>query len=129
MAERESGGGTSQFNINSLLALVTLAGGLWLVSHRLTSDRPVIPAGGPQEFVGEQKVEARLWEDPFKTADADKAATNDYSETRLGPFILQISRRIDSTNRVLLLPVMLSSGQYSEDQENRIRSRFAIVSA
>src|SRR6266568_1587533 len=102
MADRDlEGGGSPSINLNSmlngLLALVTLAGGVWLVSHKLTSDRPVIPAGGPKEFVGEQKVEARLWEDPFKTADADKGATNDYSETRLSPFIVQISRRIDPT--------------------------------
>src|SRR5258708_27286682 len=129
MAERDSGGGSHPINLNSLLALVTLVGGVWLVSHKLTSDRPVTPAGGPQEFVGEQRVEARLWEDPFKTADENRGATNDFSETGLGSFIRQISRRIDSTNRVLLLPVMLSSGQYSEDQESRIRSRFAIVSA
>jgi hypothetical protein len=134
MADRSSeGGGSSPVSLNSLmnglLALVTLSGGLWLFSHRLTSDRPVTPAGGPQEFVGEQKVEERLWEDPFKTADEDRGATNDLSETSLNRFTRQIGRRIDSTNRVLLLPVMLPSGQYSEDQESRIRSRFAIVSA
>src|SRR5437899_491291 len=126
MAERESGGGSSPINLNSLLALVTLAGGVWLVSHKLTSNRPVIPAGGPREFVGEQKVEARLWEDPFKTADEGRGTTNDFSEVRLGPLIKRIGRRIDATTRVLLLPVMISSGQYSEDQESRIRSRFAI---
>jgi len=130
MADRNSeGGGSPSINLSSVLALVTLVGGVWLVSHRLTSDRPVTPAGGPQEFVGEYKVEARLWEDPFKIADEERGTTNDFSESRFRRFTTGISRRIDSNNRVLLLPVMLSSGQYSEDQESRIRSRFAIVSA
>jgi hypothetical protein len=131
MAERDSeGGGSSPISLNGLLALVTLAGGVWLVSHKLTSDRPVTPAGGPREFVGEQNVEARLWEDPFKSANPEgKAAPTEQTETNLNLFIDQIRERSEATDHVLLLPVMLSSGQYSEDQESRRRSRFAIVSA
>ncbi|MDB6019249.1 MAG: hypothetical protein JWR19_3738 [Pedosphaera sp.] len=131
MAERDSeGGGSSPLNLNSLLALLTLAGGIWLVSHNLASNRPVTPAGGTRSFVGEQTLEARLWEDPFKSAD-QHAGNNSEVQTQanLNILIEQIHERRESTNDILLLPVMLSGGQYSEDQESRIRSRFAIVSA
>jgi hypothetical protein len=131
MAERNSdGGGSSSFNLNSLLALLTLAGSLWLVSHKLTSDRPVIPAAGPRDSVGEQTLAARLWEDPFKIPDGQGGRGDEaQTETNLNAFLEQIRERSQSPNQVLLLPVMLSGGNYGEDQESRIRSRFAIVSA
>src|SRR5215469_13781450 len=131
MAENESEGSSSgPLNLNSILALVTLAGGVWLVSHRLTSDRPVASGGVTRPFIGEQTLSARLWEDPFKNSDSD--ITNDSDTTNdevgAGPTILieQIKERAQSANQVLLLPVMLSGGQYSEDVESRVRSRYAI---
>ena len=126
MAENESEGSSSgPLNLNSVLALVTLAGGVWLVSHRLTSDRPIASGGVTRPFIGEQTLSARLWEDPFKASDS----TNDDVDAGLNVFIDQIKERTHSANQVLLLPVMLPGGQYSEDVESRIRSRYAIVSA
>src|SRR5438874_1159440 len=70
MAEEGSdGGGSSLLNSSSILALVTLFGGLLFVSQKLTSNRPVLPAGASQPSIGEQKLEARLWEDPLKKTD------------------------------------------------------------
>src|ERR1041385_8280280 len=131
MAEGDlSSRGSSALNLNSLLVLLTVAGSVWLVSNKLTSDRPVPPAAGARGFVGEQTLEARLWEDPFKTEDQGTGhGKGAQTATNLDTLIEQIRERIEPTNRVLILPVMLSGGQYSEDQESRIRSRFAIVSA
>jgi hypothetical protein len=127
MAENESEGSSSgPLNLNSVLALVTLAGGVWLVSHRLTSDRPMASGGVTRPFIGEQTLSARLWEDPFKTSDSD--TTNDV-DVDLAILIDQIKERTHSANQVLLLPVMLPGGQYSEDVESRIRGRYSIVSA
>jgi hypothetical protein len=100
-----------------------------LVSPKLTSDRPVTPPGVSREFVGEQTLEARLWEDPFKSADQDKQHGGVPIATNFNPLIEQIRERSESANSVLMLPVMISGGEYSEDHESRIRSRFAIVSA
>ncbi len=68
MAERDSGGGSSLINPNMLLALLALIGSVWFVSHKLTSTRPAASAGGLPDFMGEQSLESRLWEDPFKIA-------------------------------------------------------------
>lgn len=140
MAEEKSGrGGSLLGNPSALLALVTVVGGLWLVSQKLTSDRPVTPAGESKEFIGDQRIEARLWEDPFRPLAGNSAG--DPSDDASGLTVLagQIHRRSSSRStdpsgegrvkRVVLLPAMISGGQYSEDQESRIRSRFAIVSA
>ncbi|HEY4249185.1 MAG TPA: hypothetical protein VGM64_20340 [Lacunisphaera sp.] len=140
MAEEKSvGGGSLLGNPSALLALVTVVGGLWLVSQKLTSDRPVTPAGESKEFIGDQKLEVRLWEDPFRPLNG--ATANDPTDDVSGLSVLaeQIRRRSTSkvidpsgngrVKRVVLLPAMISGGQYSEDQESRIRSRFAIVSA
>ena len=65
-AQKSDGSGSFLSNPNAMLALLTIAGGLWLVSQKLTSGRPIPPAGVSKVFVGDQKLEARLWEDPFK---------------------------------------------------------------
>jgi hypothetical protein len=140
MAEEKSERGSSLLgNPSALLALVTVAGGLWLVSQKLTSDRPVTPAGESKEFIGDQRLEARLWEDPFRPLPSNTKDESSDGPTGLSILAEQIKRRSSSkfvdpsgnglVKRVVLLPAMISGGQYSEDQESRIRSRFAIVSA
>ena len=144
-ADKSDAAGSFLANPNALLALVTIAGGLWLVSNKLTSDRPVTPAGGAKGFVADQNVEARLWEDPFKKVDAsDNGAPPKLSKATgtIETLVEQVAWRagrgagessnpaaLRATDGVILLPVMLSGGQYSEDREARIRSRFAIISA
>src|SRR5262249_25972408 len=72
-----------------------------------------------------QTVESRLWEDPFKTLarSSHNSPTDPYKLSEL------IQARADKREDVLILSVMIPGGFYSEDQENRIRSRFAIASA
>ncbi len=53
----------------------------------------------------------------------------DSSETNLPSLLAQIRTRVARSTEVLILPVMLSGGTYSEDRESRIRSRYAIESA
>jgi hypothetical protein len=123
MAEQNSSGGGFPFNLNSLLVLFTLVGGILFVSQKLTSDRPVTPPNKSSDAIGGQTLEARLWEDPFHP---------NLDAKRLLPFsdlTNEIKKHRTNGDQVLLLPVMIPGGPYSEDQESRIRSRFAIVSA
>ncbi len=122
MTEGESGSGTGvSAVVNAVLIVITIAGFLTLVRQELTSDRPPPPANSPRSAIGIQTLDARLWEDPLRPSPSD---------TRLGLAELRsdVERR-SLHDPVRLLPVMVSGGPYSEDQENRIRSRFAIVSA
>src|SRR5688572_17828132 len=133
---KSSSGGSWLRSPNALLALVTVFGGLWLVSHELTSDRPMSPGGDTEPFAGDQKMEARLWEDPFKSEESVATKNGRRITIDLEELTGQIARKPnrktpcpDRCPAVLLMPVMVSGGQYSEDQESRIRSRYAIVSA
>jgi hypothetical protein len=108
--------------------LLTLLGGAWLVSSKLTSERPAGVAGVVGDFPREKTVEARLWEDPFKI----RARSGDASRLPvIAPHDLRerIQEEADGRKGVLTPPVMIPGGFYSEDQETRIRSRFAIASA
>jgi hypothetical protein len=84
---------------------------------------------------GEQTKDARLWEDPFKTPllrSKGKEAPEAEADLPVNNLAKQIStRRVQCTHswNGWILPVMIPGGPYSEDQESRIRSRFAVVSA
>lgn len=124
MAEENSGGsGRYSLNLNSLLALLTLAGSVWLVSQKLSSDRPVADGNATRAFLGEQTLEARLWEDPFKEPGPNENKGIDFDA-----LIEQVRERSKEQN-ILVLPATLSGGHYAEDKESRIRSRFAVISA
>src|SRR5215831_5497628 len=70
MAERESSEPSSNlFSLNSVMAIVTLVGGIILASHKLTSDRPQKNSVEGTQPLGNQNVESRLWEDPFAVWD------------------------------------------------------------
>jgi hypothetical protein len=127
MAEEtsESGGGNS-FNWNTILALLTLFGSIFLVSQRLSTSRPMIPGRTLNPSIGEQTIEARLWEDPLSASFEPDSHGKSAEQPDLDSLLSQIKER---TNQVLFLPVMLSGGSFGEDQESRIRARFAIVSA
>src|SRR5204862_2663605 len=113
-----------------ILALLTIVGSVFLVSRRLSSDRELVSGEGLNLPIGEQTLEARLWEDPFSvSANNDPNGAKHSEHDGFEPLLSQIQDRTRNTNRVLLLPVMLSGGSFGEDQESRIRSRFAIVSA
>jgi hypothetical protein len=122
----ESSGLSSQINLTSLIALFTLLGGIFLVSHKLSSDRPVSSPERPINSGEDQTVEARLWEDPLKWKP-DEAQTNGCSAFAL--LQTQILAHTTAGLRPRILAVMVQGGTYSEDIESRIRSRFAVVSA
>jgi hypothetical protein len=136
MAERPSEGrGSFPLNLQTLLVLLLLASSVWLVSQKLTSTRPAALIGIGRPSPGDQNVEARLWEDPFKTPDRhNKGEGKPASVPNFTELLSRIKERCnegkdDKRKNGMILPVMIPGGPYSEDQESRIRTRFAIVSA
>jgi hypothetical protein len=109
--------------VNVLLFLTAILGGAVLVTSKLTSQRPLSPAGTSTWTIGEQTIEARLWEDPF-------AVRTDSVFQKFSEFFEHIAHHTTCSGKpVRLMPVMISGGPYSEDRESRIRARFAVVSA
>ncbi len=130
--EKSHAASTFLGNPNAWLAFLTVAGGLWLVSQKLTSHRPVIAGGDWPVSIGDQKLTTRLWEDPFANRRDRK---DEEVTTPLTALCEQVKAR-ESTpesgpaqKSLLVMPVMVPGGNYSEDREVRIRSRYAIVSA
>ncbi|MEI6195916.1 MAG: hypothetical protein WCS42_16475, partial [Verrucomicrobiota bacterium] len=64
MTEKSSGSGVP-FNLTTIIALLTLVGGLFIASRQVSSDRPVSPAESGAISFNDQQVPARLWEDPL----------------------------------------------------------------
>src|SRR5262245_1339289 len=122
MADRNPGDATGLSAIlNGALIIVTIAGFLTLVRQELTSDRPAPPPNAEDGGIGSQTVDVRLWEDPLRPSKKSRPQN-------LLALVDEI-RRHGSSQPIWLLPIMVSGGPYSEDEEGRIRTRFAVVSA
>lgn len=132
MSDRPDRSGSVLGNANTWLALLTICGGLWLVSQKLTSSRPVSTAESSVDSIGDQRLEARLWEDPFKPPPSATGRGEDLC-CDLGTLVREMQRlspgAYEQPQGNLVLPVMVSGGNYSEDRESRVRSRYAVVSA
>lgn len=98
-----------------------------------------------------QDVDARLWQDPFAAVDkiseetpaekvsivanqngktqridATRQIANPSSHT---PSQIYLNKKITSEDKILILAVTLSGGPYQEDGEQRMRRRYAVLSA
>lgn len=122
----KASGSDSPFNLTTIIALLTLVGGLFIASKTVNSDRPVSPAEGDTHSISDQQMQARLWEDPF-----DWKAKPPQAVGRSACVLLheQISEHSTTDAKPTLLAVMIPGGPYGEDRESRIRSRFAVISA
>jgi hypothetical protein len=133
MAEKQSSdSSTSVFSLNTIVTVLTLIGGLFLVSNRLTSERPQPTSKQGTVPLGPQNIESRLWEDPFAAWNKldDDRKTNTI-KARLDVLVDTLTNHCkcsDSTN-LLILGVMLSGQPYAEDTESRIRTRYAVGAA
>ncbi len=107
----------------------------------LESSRPG-PADIPEKLsLGGQAVDARLWQDPLEAAALairEQEGSDVPSQERgtpgpfttLGDMLRQVSKaRCSGTTGVLVLPVMVPGGPYSEEAEVRHRLRVATVAA
>lgn len=113
----------TQINATTILALLTLLGGVIVATHQLSSDRPVVPPGEANPEISQEKVNTRLWEDPLARAP-EVQCTN---KSLIGNLAGELGDPQNSDFQ--LLAVMTPGGPASEDRERRIRDRFAIVSA
>jgi hypothetical protein len=137
MSERESKGGGSIPWANMAALFVAVVGGLSLLLEPLVSSRPQ-KGSRPVEAVGDQDVDARLWQDPLrvsiehfeKAAAAEKGNVLKRTEAHLQSLKDQVNtdRAKGAQKKLLILPVAIPGGPYAEDNERRLRSRHAVVS-
>ncbi len=135
MASNDTGhGGSMAISFTTVAALLAVLGGLLLVTRQLSSDRPLAKPGIALQAVGDQKVEARLWEDPFSPWEKlTSEQRENWEEVGMQKLRDQLKFKRtscgDDDQELLVMPVMVPSGSYSESRESRVRSRFAVVSA
>jgi hypothetical protein len=94
----------------------------------LDSSRPPSAKTQPLETIGEQDVDARLWQDPLTAAEGHPLGSDDTADPLHSVEYFRRQLRI-SANSTLVLPVLVSGAGYAEDTESRIRARVAVVSA
>jgi hypothetical protein len=106
-----------------LIVFLAVSGGVWLKSAPLYTDRPPNPDLYDQAF-SDQRVPARLWQDPFEAiASAHKGCGAD-SESCASPKTCALCQN----GEVHLVAAMVDGGAYAESAEARLRARYAILS-
>ncbi|MFT7463878.1 MAG: hypothetical protein ACI9EF_002226 [Pseudohongiellaceae bacterium] len=100
-----------------LLLVAGLGGAIWY-TQPLRSFRPAEQAAWSQQIDGEQKVPARLWQDPFL---AVHNAIGDHK----GPSSLAGTLSFEEPAKVI--PVLVPGGTYADSIEERLRIRYAVV--
>jgi len=116
--------------ITSVLAIVSVALGAFLYDSTLKSDRPGDIRIERSAIVGQQ-VLARLWEDPFEAIarhrtneDADPKSRNHVHSLE------KLHQQIWSDPQpITMIAVMVDSDPYAEGKEQRLRKRYAVLSA
>ena len=118
-------------NWPSVALLVALAGNLLWLQSPLTSSRPAETAPHEGALLGDQKADARLWQDPFEAVElylkANKSAD---ALVRIKSALASQMAHRDEQGRtnIVLMPVMVTGSQYAEGSEWRVRTRFAVLS-
>ena len=126
----------------TLLPLIAVLGGIVAQYKPLVSTRPPVPSEKAIPVIAEQDVDARLWQDPIAVAEKQKSSlTADILAGRIPrkraenhdirSLVELLHKRVDRIKdvpeHVLLLAVMLDAGPYSEQGEQRLRARQAVL--
>ena len=78
-------------------------------------------------------VHARAWQDPFMAIDRSLHGQASIKNTESDPNSISLklpqSISLEDSGKLLIVPVMVYGGNYSEDVENRRRRRYAVLSA
>lgn len=114
----------------SVLILALLGAFFW-TSAPLESARPTPQEGAAVEQPADQRVAARLWQDPFSTVQRHQERSGFLAE---GPDVqAELKGALAETSGVppegdlAVLAVMLSPGRYAEIEERRRRRRYAVL--
>lgn len=132
-----------------ILAMLAIIAGAYYVSRLpLESSRPESPLGLGHVVPEEDKIDARLWQDPLKVAlDHEKAMHREGQPEDRDPrwdcisrhCVNQLTERIDNIVKenvakpdasvVHVLLIIVRDGNFAEDHERRLRNRYAVLTA
>lgn len=120
--------------VSLVLMVATIALGWLTFSDRLVSGRP--PEEGSVALtssLGEEDVVARLWEDPLQAVQAEIQRQTDKTaaaaEHGVSGLAGSVVRRASGGEPACLLIVSIPGGPYPDDNEIRLRTRYAVQMA
>jgi hypothetical protein len=130
-------------DFNFPLLLPNLAVLLFVAVGLLSNTAPLVshrPEGSASVALDVNEAPARLWEDPFgvkappppasgQSALRDSLSRARYEKSAALNYDPTKGRNIRPEFHLLILPVLLSSEKYPETIEQRLRTRYAVVSA
>lgn len=120
----------SSYPIPALLLIVAIiAGGIFRFYAPLDTMRPSLNEKEFEWSLGEENILARMWQDPFqavenpvKNFEATKKKSGISDEFQTPEFGKDIKN-------ILILPFMITAERYAENFEDRLQSRYAVLSA
>ncbi len=117
-------------SLPAMLLVLAAAGGYFRFKP-LESDRPDPPEQVPRLSFGPETEPARLWQDPLAVRKGSGPSGNAVHHSEFVQSIRSHLRQAGQRHEpsVWLLPVMITSGEYANDRETRLRTRYAVLSA
>ncbi|MDN5752228.1 MAG: hypothetical protein L0H15_02970 [Nitrosospira sp.] len=124
-----------------VLALMALAGSLFVYQEiSLKTSRPIDKEKTTYVVLDEGKVQARLWQDPFKAVETHRLDPAKQGKEQGAPcstladFVEKhltagIEQSIEVWSGLRVLPVFVDGSPYSSGAESRLNDRYALLSA
>lgn len=113
--------------ITSIFIVLVVLGSIWFYRTPLKGTRP---AGSKDVSEITEKVQARLWQDPFAAVAKHKKEHNSDNNDRTSTGNCEKIDEYDNQDKkVIVLGIMVFGGPYAEDAESRLRMRYAALSA
>ncbi len=140
----------SSYPIPALLLIVAIiAGGIFKFYVPLETLRPPLHEKDFGRPLGEEDVLARMWQDPFqavethvrnmKAQDEILKISQETKDLKVQDESFKVTKVLKYKNfepgpypeihDIVILPVMVTAGRYGENIEERLRSRYAVLSA
>lgn len=122
---------------NVVLLAGAVAGAIWLYQGPLKSSRPVEELSSEKlEVIGDRRVQARLWQDPFdavarhiESERRSGEATHGSDRTRHGHGLEDLAKEVaqSSSAQIHVLVLLTDGAPYADPSESRLRQRYALL--
>lgn len=128
------------FQIREIILLVAaVTGGVWFSQNPLVSSRPV--QGTEiiiEKTMGDERVSARLWQDPFEAVETHVKAEESQGSARtlqgkhlhshsLSLLATEVATSVPTPRAIQILIVLTDGSFYADNRESRLRQRYAVL--
>ena len=115
---------------NLVLLASAVLGAVWLYEGPLKSSRPVEELSSQRlEVVGDRRVQARLWQDPFDAVTRHRDVEKQNGELRHTHSLRSLVEELGHTDqaRITVLVLLTDGAPYADPAESRLRQRYAVI--